>query len=258
MRRQTPTFLFLFLIFFSATFYLLGNAGSLGFLEKGLQPVQKSTFGFFNFFGGVGKSEELSRLKEENLNLSKKIVDQKKLESDIAAFRNQFETETIRTSDLLPSEVLGIKGFVPNITPPEYLVIDKGSADNVRKEDAVVFKDNYVGKVERVSIFQSKVLFPTNSAFSTSAKTQTGVLGVIKGQGGGEMILDNVLLSEKISVGDLVLTGPDTDLNGSGASPNLIIGKIVSIEKSELFQKARIKSLIDYSTLSRVFVFRGR
>lgn len=258
MQRENPTLQFLFLILFSAVFYYLSDSGALGFMEKGLQPVQKSAFGIFNFFGGVGKDEKIKILEEKNLELSKKLVDQKKLESDVAAFRDQFETESVRTSLLLPAQLLGIKSFVPNVTPPEYFILDKGKSDKLTKGDAIVFEDNYVGKVEKVSTFQSQVLLPTNSAFSIPAKTQNGVLGIVKGQGGGEMIFQNVLLSEKINVGDLVLTAPDVDLEGVGASPDLIIGKIVSIEKSEIFQKARIRNLLDYSSLDRVFVLRAQ
>lgn len=257
-RRSSPNFLFVFLVFLSVSFYFLDRTGSLGFLERGLQPLQKSIFGVFSFSNGIGRDQELKNLKDENLALSKKLLDQKKIEADIDAFRNQFETESVRSNILLPSEILGIKGFIPNVTPPEFFVLDKGRSDNVKNGDAVVFEDNFIGKIERVSVYQARVLLPTNSAFSIPAKTQNGVLGVVKGQGGGEMILDNVLVSEKINAGDFVLSAPDVDFEGGGASPNLIIGKIISIEKKsgDLFQKARVKSLTNYASLTRVFILK--
>ena len=261
MERKNYSSIFVFLLLLSIALYLLGRTGSLSFLEKGLQPIQKSTFAVFGFFGNLEQNEEIEKLKKENLELSKRLLDQKKLDADLMAFRDQFETETIRSSILIPAEILGIKGFIPNITPPEYYVLDKGKNDNVKEGDAVVFEDNFVGKIDRVSVFRSRVLLPTNSSFSFSAKVVGSlpagrqVLGVVKGQGGGEMILDNVLLSEKINTGDFVMTSPDADLDGRGIAGNLIVGKIVSIEKGgELFQKARIKSLIDYSKVTRVFI----
>lgn len=70
------------------------------------------------------------------------------------------------------------------------------------------------------------------------------------------MILDNVLLSETLKVGDVVLTNGDIDQNGKGLPPDLIVGKITSVDKnpSALFQKADVVSFVDFSKLSTLFV----
>jgi cell shape-determining protein MreC len=54
----------------------------------------------------------------------------------------------------------------------------------------------------------------------------------------------------------LVLTNGDVGLNGSGFPPDLIVGKITSIEKkpSALFQKAEVESFLDFSKITAVFV----
>ena len=73
------------------------------------------------------------------------------------------------------------------------------------------------------------------------------------------MILDNVLLTENLKNGDLVLTKGDVNLNGEGFLPGLIVGKIISVEKSPsaLFQKAQVEGLVDVTKLSTVFVITG-
>ena len=186
------------------------------------------------------------------------MADQKKLEAEISAFRDQFETETIRTNILLPSNIVGMKGFLPN-TPPSEFIIDKGKKDGIVLDDAVIFKGNLIGQVSITSKFLSKVLLITNSDSSFAAKTEAGVLGIVKGQGNGEMIFQNVLLSENLKVGELVFTSPGSDLEGRGIISNLIVGKISSIEKnpSDLFQKAKLKALVDYPKLSKVFIVKG-
>lgn len=256
-RKESPVLLFTFLLILSIVVYFLGKSGALNFLEKGLTPIQRSTLGVSSFLGGFGKNEEIESLKKENLLLSKQILDQLKLEEDLKALRSQFETESIRTNLLLPAEVIGIKGFIPNITPPGSFILDKGTADNLTIGSAVIFEDNFVGKIEKMSRFQSRVLLPTSSESNFAAKTQSGVSGVIKGQGNGEMVFENVLISEDLKAGDLVLTSADSDLEG-GVAPNLVIGKILSVERnpSELFQKARVVPLIDYSRLTRVFILK--
>jgi cell shape-determining protein MreC len=52
------------------------------------------------------------------------------------------------------------------------------------------------------------------------------------------------------------LTKGDISLQNTGYPPDLTIGKIISVSKnpSDLFQKAEISSLIDFSNLEKVFV----
>ncbi|HZJ18567.1 MAG TPA: rod shape-determining protein MreC, partial [Patescibacteria group bacterium] len=68
--------------------------------------------------------------------------------------------------------------------------------------------------------------------------------------------LDNVLLSENLKKGDIILTKGDIDQEENGYPPDLIIGKIISVDKSPsaLFQKADVVSLVDLSKLTTVFI----
>lgn len=69
-------------------------------------------------------------------------------------------------------------------------------------------------------------------------------------------MLDNVVLAEGLEKDDLVSTKGDTDENGLGFPPDLVVGKIVSVNKkaSNLFQSADIRSLVDFNKLETVFV----
>ena len=70
------------------------------------------------------------------------------------------------------------------------------------------------------------------------------------------MTLDNVLLSENIKVGDIVTTKGDITLKRIGYPPDLIVGKIMSVDKnpSSLFQKARVESFVNLNKLYMVFI----
>ena len=96
-----------------------------------------------------------------------------------------------------------------------------------------------------------------NPAFSLTAKTLgTQAAGVVKGQGGGEIILDNVLLSNSLEKDDLVVTEGNINLDGSGFPADLVVGKIAAVSKnpSDLFQEAKVQSQLDFTKLGKVFV----
>ena len=119
---------------------------------------------------------------------------------------------------------------------------------------AVVVKNNLVGIISQISPNLSKVDLVNNSSSSFTAKTQNGAVGIFKG--GANLTLNNVLLSENLKTGELVLTKGDIDINGIGIPADLIVGKITSIEKnpSDLFQKAEVQTSIDFTKLTKVFV----
>jgi rod shape-determining protein MreC len=158
---------------------------------------------------------------------------------------------------LLPANIIGASGFIPGTSSPEAIILDKGREDGLRVGNAVLYKNNLLGKISRITDSLSEVILVTNTSSSFTAKTSaSGALGVIKGQGGKKMILDNVLLSDNLKSSDLVLTNGDTDLNGQGFPPGLVVGKIVAVDKkaSSLSQRAEVESFIDFTNLTTVFV----
>lgn len=240
-------------ILLSGFVFFLATTGFLKGMETMLQnltlPIQRFTK---NLFPNVFINTEIAKLKEENAVLFKKIVDQKELEKENRALRDQFQTTSISSRNLIPAKIIGSL---------DYFVIDKGERDNLKIGQAVVFKDQLIGKITKVSSRFSVVTVITNRSSSFTVRTlKTSALGILKGQGGESgMILDNVLLSENLEINDLVLTKGNIDSKGIGFPPNLIVGKIVSVEKkpSALFQKAVVESIMDFSKLSTVFVIKG-
>ncbi len=226
------------------------------FVQNIFSPIQSFTY---NLTLGIGTNKKIDDLKKQNLQLSKKIVDQQKIILDNKALRDQFQVQYPKSQELLEARVISAPSFIPGVTSLESLIIDKGEKDGINNGMAVVLKDNLVGKISQTLDHTSKVTLVTNSSFSTTSQTlQTRAQGVLKGQGGGEMILDNVILSQELKLQDFILTKGEGDLNNT-ILPNLVIGEIVSINKnpSDLFQVARIKSLLDFSHLSIVFIVVG-
>ncbi len=258
-RSFFPSF-FIFIIL-SVLFIFLSKTGILNgpasLIAKIASPIEKISFGFSS------STNKDNSIVAENKQLIKKLVDFQKMATENSALRDQFETTSPASQNLLPANVVSASSFIPGISSPEYLVIDKGKKDGIKTGMAVVFKDNLLGKITEISDSLSRVILVSNPSISFSAKTISikgepgaSALGIISGMGGQDMILGNVLLSDTLAVGDYVTTKGDLQVDNAGFPPSIIIGKITSVEKkaSDLFQRAKVKSLLDFSKLSTVFV----
>lgn len=264
--QNRKSFLYIFLAFFILSliiFFLfkLPIFKPLNSLTQNIfSPIQSLTYNISNSTFGIFSNSTVKKLQDENLNLSKKFVDQKKIEADNKALRDQFAISYPKSTDLIRANVIGSPAFIPGISLPENFILNKGEKDGVRIGLAVVYKDNLVGRVTQVSSNLSKVSLITNSDFSITAQTiESEAAGVAKGQGGGDIILDNVLLSQTIKKDDFVITKGDADEKGNGLPKGLIIGKIASINKnpSDLFQIAKVKSLLDFTKLTTVYIVKS-
>ena len=252
---------FLVFLFLSLLIFIVSQSQALkpvnSFVQGIFSPLQAITYGAFSKLTDFGESAKVKSLKEENSILTKKLVDQERLIADNQALGDQFQTQNPKSTNLIPANVIGAPGFIPGVSVPETLVLDRGENDGIKVGNAVVYKDNLIGKVVKTSPFLSSVMLITNSSSSFTAKTlTTQSLGVIRGQGGKDMILDNVLLSESLKKDDAVVTKGDVNNKGEGIPSDLIVGKITSVSKnpSDLFQKAEVKSLIDFTKTDKVFV----
>lgn len=249
------------LIVLSLIFCILfiSSKGWLGFFENSLQVTFLSLGRSLHPLTPAPK-EKQETLQEENIRLSQEVAQKQLLENDNKALRDQFENTTFPTTSLLPARVVGQPQTIPNLSFPEELIIDKGRKAGVSQGVIVVVKDNAIGQVTQSSDYFSKVQLVSSKQFALSGKdSTTGAVGVIKGIGNGEMVLDAVLLSDTLSVGDIVVSQGSQDITGKGFPPNILIGKITGVEKnpSSLFQRARIVPLLALQKLSLVFVLKS-
>lgn len=187
-------------------------------------------------------------------------ADDAKKQREMQALRDQFETTSIPSVRLLPGKVIGFEGFLPGVSRPTQLTLDLGERDGVMIGQAVVVKNNLVGRVEKLVENRSQVTLLTKSGWSFTGKTsKTNAQGIVVVEG-GDILLKNVVLSDVLEKKDLVVTKGDEKINGSGFPPDIVIGEILSVDKkaSALFQTARVKSFVDVVGLSTVFVYIGQ
>ncbi len=225
------------------------------FIDKILSPVEFSVTQIFSS-KSAGNSP-LVKLENENKKLLEKQAKLEVILKENKALSDQFQAVYPKSSSLLPAKIVGRPSFIPGVTSPLRFVIDKGRKDGVKKGQAVVVRDNLVGEIQDTNDAFSIVSLATNNKFSITAKTlRSGALGVVRGEGSSSISFGNILPSADLKKGDIVVTAGSLDISGLGIPPELIIGRIFSVAKnpSAIFQSADIKSLIDFSTLSMVFV----
>lgn len=263
MQKKTntlPIFVLLFLLasllfFLSQKNIFLG----LGFIGNIAFPVEDVVFKSATLPQHIQDAKVVQK-QEQVLVQEQKIVDYNSLRQDNAAFRDQFAAAQIQSKDLLPAAVIGAPVFVPGVSKPESIVIDQGSTSGVAVGQTVVYKNNVLGQVKEVRDHAALVRLVSSNGVSFPAKTSaTNAIGVLRGSGNNTMVLDNVVLSDELRVGDMVVTALGENITSKGYPPGLIIGKIVSVEKnpSSLFQRASVIGLVDVTKISLVFVVKG-
>lgn len=257
MDRRDNNLVF-FLVFFGLTLFIIifGKIGIINSTKNIFSDISLKVTSVFNI--SKAPTGEIAKLTKENADLRKKILDNQNLITENKALRDQFSTPIIQSINLIPAKVVGAPGFIPGITNPDYLVLDKGEKDGIKIGDGVVFQNNFVGKVVKVTndFSKAEIAISLNS-FAAKITGDKEIAGVVKGKG-NTLILDNVLLSENLQKNQIVLTKGDMNESGIGIPPDLVVGKIISIEKksSNLFQRAEIESFVDFKNLSTVFVIK--
>ncbi|MBI2443196.1 MAG: hypothetical protein HYV40_04810 [Candidatus Levybacteria bacterium] len=176
---------------------------------------------------------------------------------EIRALRDQFETTSIPSNTLLPAKIIGYEGYLPGVSRPTQLVVDKGSEDGVIAGLAVVYKNNLVGRVVKTVAHRSLVELLSKSGWSLTAKTsKTNADGLLRIED-GDILLQNVVLSDTLEKKDIVVTKGDQRIGQGGFPPDIVVGEIVSVDKkpSSLFQSAKVQSSVDVIHLTTVFIY---
>jgi len=212
------------------------------------------------------QNKKINELISENQRLNKELADKKNILNENLALKSQFAITLDTNQSLIPAKVIGAPGFIPGVSNPSYLIIDKGSAEGILSKSTVIVGNYLVGKVVSVNNNFSKIELVISKKSSFTAKvSDSDISGIIKGSGNEKLILDNVLLTENLKKDSAVLTKGDKDLpagkageKGEGYPPDIAVGKIVSIEKksSDLFQRAEVRSPLDFRNLNYVFVLK--
>lgn len=205
----------------------------------------------------VSDSQNLMKLKQENMSLYAQLVDEKNLKNENTALSDQFAQTGVSSHTILPSHIVGSPGFVPGISSPEYLVVDRGNADGVHVGQIALYKNIVVGTIADVNAHYARVDLLTNNTEAIPVKSvKTNASGLLRGLGNGTYLVDDVVLADTLEKNDVIVTYGSQKIDGSGFPPGLLIGKITGVKRvpSALFQQASVVGLVDVTTISMIFI----
>lgn len=242
------SFLILFLDFFHflnlpKTFAgYISNPISFGLYKTSQDTLRQFEFIFNASFASQENKalkERISQLFSENAGLRKKLAEAESMLSQ----QNHLDPKTY---NLVPARPIGLG---------RYLKIDQGSSSGIKVGQAVVFNDNYVGRIIQVAEEGAIVQLlqdPDSKVAAFSQNRQGKAKGVLIGNFGTEILMDKILQEEKIEPGDLVYSEGTEGFLPRG----LVLGRVTSVlgEENELFKQAKIQPTFDIRDLELVFV----
>ncbi len=194
--------------------------------------------------------DEIARLRLEESELAEDAIQGRRLES-LLAFRKQYVTETVA------AQVIGTSG----VDQSRVLYIDKGWADGLRPDMAVITPDGIVGKVRDVfpktSPHTAQVLEiddPASGAGVILASTR--IRAILRGGPDGRVQIGNLTADSRIKPGETVLTSGGDQIFPRG----LKVGTIESIGADpdhQPYTLIRVKPAANLTQLEEVLIITG-
>lgn len=204
--------------------------------------------------GYGGLLAENRRLSEQVTRLQAEVAHLGKLEAENDALRRQLDFRRTSQRRLIGCEILGRDpdGWWQMIR------VNKGAADGVATNRAVIAVDGLIGRTVRVSPHTADVLLLSDPTCRVSARIQrTGAFGILSGRGPnwqGNVVCRLEYLNKNVAIveGDEVVTAGLGGVFPAG----LIIGTVDRIytDRSGLYQYADVISKAEIGMLNYVFV----
>ncbi|NLX08625.1 MAG: rod shape-determining protein MreC [Chloroflexi bacterium] len=224
----------------------------LNFVQDAVSGASRGVSNFTTDIANFRRLEQRNRDLEEALAV---------YQSELAALREKghdydrlaalldYDRQGPEDREYVTCDVIGrdTSGFVRAIQ------IDCGRRDGVDIFDPVVTELGMVGRVVKISATGAEVLLLTDLNSSVNARLQDSRAdGLVVGQLAGDLLMQYIPVTAGVSEGDLVVT------NGLGQNfpADLLLGRVmsVSLSQNELYQEARVRSLVDFDRLEIVQV----
>lgn len=258
--RYKDSYLIYFCFLLSLVFLFLDTRSKLTFLHNAasiVNPVQSRLFTFKNslvspFFLFIN-GKDSNKIYELETKLALK-------DSQIASLKaveeENFKTRKLLGSDLPPSWQFAVGRVIGSIADTLNVVSDY----NIPAGTPVIFADEtltksgiFIGKVERTFGKTYEVVLPTfsSSKIAVVVRAASGDIhsnGIVVGKG-GKMMLSQVLTSDKLDAGDLVLTA------GSGFPQDLLIGYVGKVSSNTNLASYEAEVLPAIKTQSLDYIF---
>jgi rod shape-determining protein MreC len=204
--------------------------------------------GWEGYFALQHVREENERLRHEVDQLQVRLQEERALAQQSRKLQDLLELR--HRTDLATTGATVIAGGAS----PDFrtITIDKGTADGLRPDQAVISPGGVVGRVIMPSARASKVqLLIDRNAAAGALVERSRAQGVVLGAGGERLRMDYVSSAADVRVGDLVVTSGVDGIYPKG----FVIGQIESLERGAgIFSSIVIRPAVDFSSLEQVLV----
>lgn len=220
-------------------------------IQRGLAWVIDGTGeGWGGYVALRGVREENEGLKAENAALREKVARLSEAE---------LQNDRLRALLAYTEANLGVEitARVIGVNPDARLLsvrLDRGSDHGVKVGAAVITRDGVVGQVIRATGGYSDVMLLKDGSSRIAARVQrTRARGTAAGVAGDQnLVLENVLRTEDLKDGDLIVTAGTDGV----FPPGLTVGTVTAVQKraTGMFQSAEVVAAVDITRLEEVLV----
>ncbi|HNB50353.1 MAG TPA: rod shape-determining protein MreC [Anaerolineales bacterium] len=138
----------------------------------------------------------------------------------------------------------------------QYVIINRGSDDGLRRGMPVVTAQGLVGRIAAVTAGAARVQLITDASSVVNISLQSSeAAAVLLGSLTGELTLTNIPQDVGVEPGELLLTSG----LGGNFPPNILIGQVTGVRSRsfELFQTASVQPVVDFARLEIVLIIRN-
>jgi rod shape-determining protein MreC len=217
-------------------------------LETAIARIQNGTSDLWHnylYLRGVREQnrqlqEQIQQLQLEQVRLRQDAEQARRLQA-LLGFKEQFIDKTIA------AQVIGSSGSEQS----RLVYLDKGTADGLAPEMAVISQQGAVGKVVQVFRHTAQVLLinDQNSGVGTILE-RSRLQGVLKGRASGELVLDKIMAEEDVQQGDRVLTSGGDQIFPKG----LPVGTVAKVQRGKEFLEVTVRPASSLDHLEEVLV----
>ncbi len=198
-------------------------------------------------------AKDNSRLQNENADLRQRLASDAETRHDNELLREQLGLQVAGAPKQVAAEVVL---FAPD-SYRQFVTINRGSSSGIAPGMAVTSRGVLIGTIADVQKDTSRITLVTDPEFKLAAKDQdTGATGILRGQVGNGLELDEIGQTDTVKPGDSVTTAG----LGGQITPGLLIGKLQSVNtrSNVVFQSAQVETEFRVAGLRFVFVVTGQ
>ncbi len=186
---------------------------------------------------------EISGLQTQIIELQQQVAETQSLAA-LVAFSRANPESTYKAATVIgrdPSPFL------------QYIIIDVGANDGIRRGMPVVTNQGLVGRVDAVIGSAARVQLITDPASAVNVRLQNAETdAMLLGSVSGDVSIDMISQDVTVQPGDVVVTSG----LGGGYPADLLVGQVLNVRKREadLFQQATLQPVVDFNRLNIVLV----